>query len=155
MNEGFKNFQYKKFLCKSEVYSWTLHRSWCGNKTYDRFDVRLPSTVFTDNARRRQAVRFRCFVYSLTAAKNVHAQGAEINNSNMVKQNKKSNFYNTPGITPKRVTRGGAHLRDLVPERHSSEETFQRWRNVGDTLSDLTGPAIEPQNHQHCSECPD
>ena len=47
-------------------------------------------------------------------------------------------------ITPKRVTSGGIHLRDLTPGQHSSEETSQRWRAVGDTVSDLTGPGSEP-----------
>ena len=38
------------------------------------------------------------------------------------------------GITPKRVTSGGAHLRGLAPGLHSSEKTSQRWRAVGDTV---------------------
>ena len=38
----------------------------------------------------------------------------------------------------------GAHLRDLVSGRHSFEETSQRWRAVGDAVSDLTAPGIEP-----------
>ena len=58
--------------------------------------------------------------------------------------NKKSNLYYTRGVTPKRVTIGGIHLRGLAPGQHSSEETSQRWRVVGDTLFDLTGPGIEP-----------
>ena len=33
----------------------------------------------------------------------------------------------------------------LAPGRHSSEETSQRWRVVGDTVFDLTGPGFEPQ----------
>ena len=35
----------------------------------------------------------------------------------------------------------------MVPNRlhSSSEETSQRWRAVGDTSSNLTGPEIEPQ----------
>ena len=56
----------------------------------------------------------------------------------------KSNLHYTRGITPKRKTSGGAHLRGLAPGQHSSEETLQRWRAVGDT-ADLTGPGIEPQ----------
>ena len=35
-------------------------------------------------------------------------------------------------------------LRGLAPEQHSSESTSQRWRAVGDTVSDLTGPGIKP-----------
>ena len=46
----------------------------------------------------------------------------------------KSNLHYTRGITPKRVTSGGAHLRGLAPGLHSSEETSQRWRAVGDTV---------------------
>ena len=49
------------------------------------------------------------------------------------------------GILQKRVTSGGAHLHDLAPGQHSSEETSQRWRAVGDTVSGLTDPRIEPQ----------
>ena len=47
------------------------------------------------------------------------------------------------GITPKRVTSGGAHLCGFGPGRHSSEETSQRWRAVGDAVSDLTDLGIE------------
>ena len=57
---------------------------------------------------------------------------------------KKSNLHYTRGITLKRVTSSGAHLRGLAPGLHSSEETSQWWRAVGDT-ADLTGPGIEPQ----------
>ena len=39
------------------------------------------------------------------------------------------------GITPKRVTNDGAHPRSLEPGQHSSEEASQRWRAVGDTVS--------------------
>ena len=46
----------------------------------------------------------------------------------------KSNLYYTRRITPKRVTSCGAHLRSLAPGLHSSEETSQRWRVVGDTV---------------------
>ena len=58
---------------------------------------------------------------------------------------KKSNLHYTPGITPTRVPSGGAHLRGLAPGQHCFEETSQRWRGVGSTLSDLTDPGIEPQ----------
>ena len=57
---------------------------------------------------------------------------------------KKSNHY-IRDITAKRVTSGEVHLRGLAPGQHSSEETSQRWRAVGDTVSDLTDPGIEPQ----------
>ena len=46
----------------------------------------------------------------------------------------KSNLHYTRRITPKRVTSCGAHLRGLAPRQHSSEETSQRWRIVGDTI---------------------
>ena len=46
----------------------------------------------------------------------------------------KNQIFIIRGITPKRVTSGGAHLRGLAPELHSSEETSQRWRAVGDTV---------------------
>ena len=39
---------------------------------------------------------------------------------------------------------GGAHLYGLTPPQHSYEETSQRWRAVGKTVSDLIGPGIEP-----------
>ena len=52
-----------------------------------------------------------------------------------VKLFKKSNLHYTRRITPKRVTSCGAHFRGLAPGQHSSEETSQRWRVVGDTVS--------------------
>ena len=57
----------------------------------------------------------------------------------------KSNLHYSRGITPKRVTSGGPHLRGLGLGQHSSEETSQRWLAVGNSVSDLTGPKIEPQ----------
>ena len=47
----------------------------------------------------------------------------------------KSNLHYTCRITPKRVTSCGGHFRGLAPGQHSSEETSQRWRVVGDTVS--------------------
>ena len=55
-----------------------------------------------------------------------------------------SNLHYTRVCTPKRVTSCEAHLRDLAPGQHSSEETSQRWRAVGDTMFYLTCPGIEP-----------
>ena len=46
----------------------------------------------------------------------------------------KSNLHYTRRNTPKRVTSCGAHLRGLAPGLHSSEETSQRWRVVGDLM---------------------
>ena len=53
----------------------------------------------------------------------------------IVMSNQKSKFYDTRGVTPKRVTCGGAHFCGLAPGQHISEETPQRWRAVGDTVS--------------------
>ena len=41
----------------------------------------------------------------------------------------KSNLYYTCSITPRRVTRGRAHLRDLALEQQNSPEMSQRWRH--------------------------
>ena len=49
------------------------------------------------------------------------------------------------GTTSKRITSGGAYLCGLGPEQHSSEETSQQWRAVGDMVSNLTHPEIEPR----------
>ena len=58
--------------------------------------------------------------------------------------NLKSNLHYTRVILIKRVTSGGVHLRSLAPGQHSFEETSQRWRAVGDTVSNLIDPGIEP-----------
>ena len=47
---------------------------------------------------------------------------------------KNQNLHYTRGIMPNRVASGGAHLRCLAPGQHSSAETSQRWRAVGDTV---------------------
>ena len=57
----------------------------------------------------------------------------------------KSNPYYTQGITSKRVTRGGDHLRSLAPGQHS----MKKRRSGGDPLAilsvyDLTGLEVEP-----------
>ena len=65
---------------------------------------------------------------------------------------KKLKFHYTRGITTKRVTNAGVHLRGLAPGQHSSEETSQWWRAVGDTESGLTGPGIEPQTFRGDSD---
>ena len=57
---------------------------------------------------------------------------------------KKSNLDYTRGMTPKRVTSGGAHLRGSVPGQHSSEETSQRCRVIGDTVSGSIDPGLDP-----------
>ena len=48
-------------------------------------------------------------------------------------------------ITKKRVTSGRAHFRGLALSQQSSTETSQRWRDVGDTVPDLTDRGFEPQ----------
>ena len=58
---------------------------------------------------------------------------------------KKSNLHYIRGITPKRVTNGGAHLRGLALGQHRSKETWQWWRAVVYTASNSTGPGIELQ----------
>ena len=61
----------------------------------------------------------------------------------------KSNLHYTRRITPKRVTSCGSHLRGLAPGQHSSEETSQRWRVVGDTVSfDLPGSRTPDLPHR-------
>ena len=47
------------------------------------------------------------------------------------------------GITPKRVTSDGAHLRHYASGQRSFEEALQLWRAVGDTVPDLTGRETE------------
>ena len=46
-----------------------------------------------------------------------------------------------------RVTSLRGHLRVIAPAGNTApfEEMLQRWRDVGNTLSDLTGPRFEPQ----------
>ena len=55
----------------------------------------------------------------------------------------KSNLHYTHGITRKRVTSGGAHLRGLARGQHSSKKTSLRCRVVEDTVSDLTDLGME------------
>ena len=57
----------------------------------------------------------------------------------------KSYPHYTLGVTHKRVTSCGPISAALAPGRHSSEETSQQWRVVGETMSDLIGPGIESQ----------
>ena len=71
-------------------------------------------------------------------------------------------FHYTRWVTPKRVTSWrGPSLRHW-PGQHSSirspgntapfEEMSQRWRAVGNTVSDLTGPRFEPQTSRSRDE---
>ena len=55
------------------------------------------------------------------------------------------------GITSKRVTSGGIHLRGLAPGKHSFEETSPQCQ-VGDTVSDLTCPGIKRKTFRMDSE---
>ena len=57
----------------------------------------------------------------------------------------KPNLHYTRGITPKRVSSAGVHLRGLAPGQHSSEKMSQWWQTVGNTVPDLTDPGIEPR----------
>ena len=54
-----------------------------------------------------------------------------------------SNIHYTRGITPERVSSGGAHLRCSASGQHSFEETSQQLQDVGDTVSNFTEPGIE------------
>ena len=56
-------------------------------------------------------------------------------------------------VTAKRVTSGGAQLRGLAPGQHSSEETSQQWRPVGDIVPHLTSPGIESKTSRTDSVC--
>ena len=76
-------------------------------------------TFCTETTARRQARNFVCCI-----AGKAH---------NTDKKNE-SNLHYTRGITRKHETGGGAHLRGLAPGLHSSEETSQRWRAIGDTV---------------------
>ena len=56
----------------------------------------------------------------------------------------KPNLHYTRGIMPKHVASDGAFVRSLASGQHSLEETSQRWWVVGDSVSDLSDPGIEP-----------
>ena len=63
------------------------------------------------------------------------------------------NLDHSRSITPKHVTSGGAHLRDLAPGQHSSDETSQRQRAVDNIVFDLTGEGNKSRNSRtHISE---
>ena len=53
-------------------------------------------------------------------------------------------------VATKHVTSGGAYFHGLapVPVQHSSEETSQWWRAVGDNVPDLTVPGVEPPTYR-------
>ena len=57
----------------------------------------------------------------------------------------KSSLYSQYYRTSERVTSGGIHLHGLEPGKHRSKETLQRWQIVGDTVSGLIEPEIEPR----------
>ena len=48
---------------------------------------------------------------------------------------------------------GGDYLRDLASRQCSFEETSQRWRAIGDSVSDLISPGIEPYTSRTDSMC--
>ena len=70
-----------------------------------------------------------------------------------IPQKIKSSSYYPRSITPKRVTSGRTHLRDLAPGPHSPEETLQQWQAVGDTVYDLAGPALRIPDLSHRQRC--
>ena len=48
----------------------------------------------------------------------------------------------------------GAHLHVIAPGNTVPfQEMPQRWRVVGNTVSDLTGPRFEPQTYRSTDEC--
>ena len=63
-------------------------------------------------------------------------------------------FHYTRCNTPKRVTSWrGPSPRHLRPGNTAPfEEMSQRWRAVGNTVSDLTGPRFEPQTSRSRDE---
>ena len=58
------------------------------------------------------------------------------------------NPHYTRDITLKRVTSSGIHLRGSAPGQHSSEETLQQWRAVGNTASDISGLVFVPKTYR-------
>ena len=44
------------------------------------------------------------------------------------------------------VMSGSTHHRRLAPRQHSSQDTLQQWRALGDTVPYLTSRRIEPQH---------
>ena len=68
----------------------------------------------------------------LVIFKHISFQSAHYLRAEIIKTFKTHLHYRpTRGITPKRVTSGGIHLRDLAPGQHSSEESPLRWRTDG------------------------
>ena len=57
----------------------------------------------------------------------------------------KSNRHYSRIITPKRLNEERAYPGSLAPGQNNSEETSQRWRAVGDTVSDFTDPGFKSQ----------
>ena len=57
---------------------------------------------------------------------------------------------------PHRVRSARANHRCLAPGLHSSKKTSQRWRAVGETVSELTDRGIEQDNDvsNHCASRP-
>ena len=65
-------------------------------------------------------------------------------------------FHYSRWITPKRVTswRGPSPRQCArATQLRTFEEMSQRWRAVGSTVSDLTGPRFEPQTSRSRDEC--
>ena len=91
-----------------------------------------------------------------TQTSRIKSSYSKTNSNTQCKKLKKSNFHYTRDTTPKRVTSGGDHLRDLACGQHSFEEASQRRRAVGDTVFDLIGQVTEPKTlttkHMQCYE---
>ena len=98
------------------------------------FTISLVLLNYASYRRRAARIFFKSYYYLLILL---------ILNSSKIK---KSNLCYTRGITPKRVTSGGAHLRGLAPGLRSPEETSQRWRSVGDTVSILLTRNLNPRS---------
>ena len=100
-------------------------------------NLSLSSSIFPDHFKH---ACIRPLLKSPTADQDAIKNYRPISNlsflSKVIESNQKikSNLHYTRRITPKRVTSCGAHLRGLAPGLHSSKETSQRWRVVGDTV---------------------
>ena len=90
-------------------------------------------------------VQIELLPVNLTYEKSWTTLWMHVAEQNSLPKKKKTNLHFSRGIMPKRETSGGIHLRVLALGRHSSKEMSQEWLAVGDSLSDLTGPGIEPQ----------
>ena len=68
-------------------------------------------------------------INSLVHDKQAYLKVSKINALHVVTRITKTKLHYTRGITPKRETSGGHHLRDLAAGQHGSEETSRWWRH--------------------------